>query len=155
MLPKSAYQTIAACMLYDSNLPKSVKLEHLEFIENASEKQIMHYLIHDEMVSEQEIELVGEGFILATALLFAASSAGRALYNKNFSDGAKACRDKGGVAKKMCMRNFKVKGISAKIAALRREMGKCSQTAKPDKCRKMFATYIRNAEKEMRRAYSQ
>jgi len=155
MLPKSAYQTIAACMLYDSDLPKDLKLEILEFIEHATSEQILHYLIHDEFVRENETRLVDEGFILPAALITAASAAGRSIYSKYFSAGAQACRDKVGIAKKACMKHYKARGIAGKVSALRREMAKCANTPKPDKCRKMFLNYIRNAEKEMRKIQSQ
>jgi hypothetical protein len=53
------------------------------------------------------------------------------------------------------MKNYKLRGVAGKISMLRREMGKCGQTAKPDKCRKMFITYIRNADKQMRKIQSE
>lgn len=155
MLPKSAYQTIAACMLYDSDMSKAQKLRILEFIEKASSKQILHYLIHDEFVREGETRLVNEGFILTAALITAASAAGRAVYSKFNSVGQQACRDKLGLAKSACLKNYKARGVAGKVSALRKEMGKCSQTPKPEKCRKMFIKYIRNAEKEMRKIQSQ
>lgn len=155
MLPKSAYQAIAACMLYDSDMSKSLKLKILTFVEHASINQILHYLIHDEFVREDETRLVNEGFILTAALITAASASGRAIYSKFNSAGAQACRDKLGVAKKQCMKNYKLRGVAGKVSALRKEMGKCSQTPKPEKCRKMFINYIRNAEKEMRNIQSQ
>jgi hypothetical protein len=157
MLPKSAFQTIAACMLYDSDMPKSDKLEILEFIEHASEQQLMHYLVHGECLSNEELSefvitagAVGS-FILSSALISAASAMARAVYSKYNGAGAQACRDKEGMAKKACLKNFKVKGVSAKIAAYRKEMGKCGKTQRPDKCRKMFQNYIRTAEKQMRK----
>lgn len=155
MLPTSAYQTIAACMLYDCDMPKPLKLKVLNFIEHASSKQILHYLIHDEIVREEETQLVELGFILTAALVTAASASARAVYSKFNSAGAQACRDKEGVARKQCIKNYRVRGVAGKVAALRREMGKCGQTSKPDKCRKMFINYIRNAEKEMRKIQSQ
>lgn len=155
MLPKSAYQTIAACMLYDSDMPKPLKLKVLNFVEYATSEQILHYLIHDEIVKEEETQLVEVGFIMAAALITAASASARAVYSKFNSAGAQACRDKDGIAKKQCIKNYRLRGVAGKVSALRREMGKCGQTAKPDKCRKMFFNYIRNAEKEMRRIQSQ
>jgi hypothetical protein len=53
------------------------------------------------------------------------------------------------------MKAYKLRGVSGKISALKREMGKCNQTSRPDKCRKMFITYIRNADKQMRKIQSE
>jgi hypothetical protein len=155
MLPRSALQTIAACMLYESDLPSSEKKYIIRFIEMATENQIKHYIVHGELVSDNRTQVSELGWILSSALISAASAAGRAIYNKFFSDAAQACRDKKGPVRKACMKNYKLRGVAGKISMLRREMGKCGQTAKPDKCRKMFIKYIRNADKQMRKIQSE
>jgi len=150
MLPKSALQTIAACMVYeDDKFSKPVKLQLLRFIEDASEKQLLHYIIHGKIVREEDVLV--EAFFIPAMIIGAAAAAGRAIYNSEFSKAAKACNTMQGVAKKSCMKRFKIRGVAGQISALRREMGKCNQTARPDKCRKMFMSYIANAEKKMKK----
>jgi len=150
MLPKSALQTIAACMVYDSDLSKPGKMQMVRFIESASMRELQHYIIHGNIVSDKETQ-VTEDFFIAATLIGAAAAAGRAIYSSEFSKAAKACSQMRGVAKKSCMQRYKIRGVSGKIQALRREMGKCNQTSRPDKCRKMFINYIRNAEKQMKK----
>ena len=149
LLPRTAIQTIAACMVYDSDLSKSDKLLSIQFIESASNRQIQHYIINGEFVREDEVLV--EAFFIPAAIIAASLAAGRAVYDMEFSKAARACQNMKGPVKKSCMKRFKVKGISGKISSLRREMGKCNQTAKPEKCRKMFLNYIKNAEKQMRK----
>jgi hypothetical protein len=152
-LNKSALQTIAACMVYESDLSKSSQVQLIRFIEEATEKQLQHYILHEEIVKDSEVqinELIP--FLAAAAILSAAVAAGRAIYDGEFSKAAQACKDQEeGVRKSGCIKRFKLRGITGKISALRREMGKCTQTVKPDKCRKMFAKYIANAQKQMRK----
>jgi hypothetical protein len=151
MLPRSAYQSIVAYMLYESDMRKSEKLEILEFVESATIEQMLHYLIHDEIVNENETQLVEMGFIMSTALMAAATSLAQAVYSRFSGQGVNACRAmEDSVKRKACQKNYKLRGAAGKISALRKEMGKCSKTANPDKCRKMFQNYIRNAEKQMR-----
>jgi hypothetical protein len=140
-------------MVYDSDMSKPGKMQMVQFIESASEKQLQHYIIHGEVVKEKDT--IVEAFFLPAVIIGAALAAGRAIYDTEFSKAAKACPEMKGAAKKECMKRFKVRGISGKISALRREMGKCNQTSRPDKCRKMFMDYIKNAEKQMRKIYSE
>jgi hypothetical protein len=147
---KKALQTIAACMVYDSDMSKPAKIQLINFIESATLKQLQHYIIHGDIVKEENAQVV-EGFFIAAALIGAAAAAGRAIYDQEFSKAAKSCQNMRGVAKKSCMKRFKLRGVSGQINALRKEMGKCNQTARPDKCRKMFSTYIKNAETKMRK----
>lgn len=150
MIPRSAYKTIVAKMLYDSDIPKSEKLEVLEFVENATVEQMLHYLIHDEIVNENETQLVEMGFIMSTVLMSAATSLAQAVYSRFSGQGANACRALDDSTKrKACKKNYKLRGAAAKIATLKKESGKCNKTANPEKCRKMFQTYIRNAEKQL------
>jgi len=151
MLPKSALQTIAACMVYDSELPKPSKLQLVRFIESASENQLKHYIVHGEIVKEHDVIVSEVAWLVPAAIIAAASAAGNAIYNMQFSKAAKACQNMKAADKKNCIRRYKINGISGKISALKREMGKCNQTSRPDKCRKMFDTYIKNAEKKMRK----
>lgn len=157
MLPKSALQTIAACMVYEAEMSKPAKLQLVRFIEGASKKQLQHYIIHGEIVGEQDCQSsVSEiAFLVPAAIIAAAAAAGRAIYSAEFSKAAKACQNLKGMDKKNCMKRYKLRGVSGKISALRREMGKCNQTSRPDKCRKMFQSYINNAEKQMRKIQSE
>ena len=142
---------LVARMLYESDhISKSDKLAILEFTEYATVEQMLHFLIHDEIVNEDETQLVEMGFIMSTVLMSAATSLAQAVYSRFSGQGVNACRaleDK--VKRKACMKNYKLRGAAAKIATLRKESGKCSKTADPIKCRTKFQTYIRNAEKQM------
>ena len=153
MLPKIALQMIAACILYESDLPKPAKIQMLHFIENdTNESELKNYIVSGKFSTTPEIDRINEvAFLLPGAVIASAIAAGKAFYDNQFSEAAKACIKLKGQVKKDCMKRFKVKGISGKIAALRREMGKCNQTIRPDKCRKMFLNYIKNAEKQMRK----
>lgn len=150
MLPKSALQTIAACMVYDSDISKPAKMQTVRFIESASEKQLKHYILHGEIKHDSEIQLE-VNFFIAAAILGAAAAAGRAIYDSEYSKAAKSCSIMEGDAKKKCMKRFKMRGVNGQISALRREMAKCSQTSRPDKCRKMFTNYIESANKKLKK----
>lgn len=150
MLSKTALQTIAACMVYDAKISKPAKMQLVRFIENASEKQLYHYLIHGNIV--QEKDTLVEGVFIPALIIAAAVAAGRSIYDSEFSKVAKACKDtERGDARKSCIKGFKLRGVSGQISALKREMGKCNQTSRPDKCRKMFMNHIKNAEKKMKK----
>ena len=155
MLPKSALQTIAACMVYDEDMSKPAKMQVLRFIESASEKQLQHYIVHGNIVAEQEVEISEIAFLVPAAIIAAAAAAGRAIYNNEFSKAAKACQAEEGQTKKDCMKKFKLRGLSGKISAMKREMGKCNQTSRPDKCRTMFAKYIQDAEKQLKKVQAE
>ena len=157
MLPKSALQTIAACMVYeDEKIYRSNKMRLVRFIERASEKQLLHYIIHGEVVREGDVNVSEVAPLIPVMIIGAAAAAGRAIYNSEFSKAAKACGNmEAGAAKKSCMKRFKMRGVTGQISALKREMGKCSQTARPDKCRKMFMNYISNAEKKLKKIQSE
>jgi len=155
MLSKSALQTIAACMVYDEDISKPAKMQILRFIESASEKQLQHYIVHGDIVAEQEVAISEVAFLVPAAIIAAAAAAGRAIYNAEFSKAARACQMFQGKEKKSCMKKFKIRGLNGKISAMRREMGKCNQTSRPDKCRKMFSDYIREAEKQLKKVQSE
>jgi len=157
MLPKSALQAIAACMVYeDDHLHKSNKMRLMRFFEGASEKQLLHYITHGEVVRERDANVSEIAPLIPVMIIGAAAAAGRAIYNSEFSKAAKACGNmEAGAAKKSCMKRFKIRGVTGQISALKREMGKCSQTSRPDKCRKMFMNYITNAEKKLKKIQSE
>lgn len=155
MLPKSAFQTIAACMVYDSDESYQSKMQLVRFIESASISQLQHYIIHGDIVKEEETDVNEIALLIPATIIAAAAAAGRAIYDNEFSKAAKACQPMQGSAKKSCMKRFKLRGISGKLSALRREMGKCNQTSRPDKCRKMFMSYIQTAEKQMKKIQSE
>jgi hypothetical protein len=150
MLSKSALKTIAACMVYESKeLSKPAKMQLVRFIENASPLQLQHYIVHDEIVRGKDAQI--QEFLAPALLIAAAIAAGRAFYNNYFSKAAKECQEKENVAKKVCMKRYKLRGISGQISALQREMGKCNQTLRPDKCRKTFQQYIKDAENKRKK----
>lgn len=153
MLSKKALQMIAAGILYESELPKPEKIQMLHFIENmTTESELRNFIVYRKFSTSSEIDKINEvAFLLPAAVIATALAAGRAFYDKQFSEAAKACIKMRGKMKKDCMKKYKIKGLAGKMASLRREMGKCNQTAKPNKCRKMFLNYIKNIEKQARK----
>jgi len=142
MLHKETLQIIAKSIVYESNLSIEAKLKMVHAIDCATRTQLNNY------VERKILNSHTEGVFLAGAILTSAILAGNAVYSNFFSKAAKECESYKGNAKQMCMKNFKLRGLAGKISALRKEMGKCNQTLKPDKCRKMFISYIKNAEKQ-------
>lgn len=147
MISKEAAKLIAINMIYESSLSKTSKIQLVRFVEDASINQLSHFILHQEIVKEDETSI--NEFVQIAAITALAVAAGSAAYSKYFSDAAKACSDKKGMDKKICIKGYKLKGMSAKISALRKEMSKCNQTLKPDKCRKTFQKYIKNIEKQI------
>lgn len=141
MLNKETLQIIAKTIVYESKLSTKSKLKMVDAIDYATQSQLHNYIEH-------KANIHTEGVFVAAALLAAAIGVGNSVYANFFSKASKDCENYKGDAKKICMKNFKLRGLVGKVSALRSEMGKCNQTLKPDKCRKMFMKYIHNIEKQ-------
>jgi len=153
MLSKSYLKVIAAYIVYESNLSKYAKIQMLRFIENeASESQLKVFINEGKIRKVYEGEVISEvGPIAVAAIIGVAIAAGKAAHAKFFSNAAKACAGKEREEKKKCMQDFKLKANYARMAALKREMGKCSQTDDIKKCRDNFMKHIVRIEKQIRK----
>jgi len=59
------------------------------------------------------------------------------------------CLGKKGKLLKVCMQQGTVKAYKDEIAIYKGQMGKCSQTKKPDKCKAALGKHIEKAQKRM------
>jgi len=151
MLQKSYLKVVAAYIVDESTLSKYAKIQMLRFIENdASEAQLKVFITEGKIRSESEN--ISEIAPIAAALVIGAGLAvGKAVYNKFYSDVAKACAGRKQDDKRRCIRDFKLKASYAKLTALKREMGKCNQTNNVKKCRNTFIKHMKKVEKQIQK----
>lgn len=90
-----------------------------------------------------------EAFWVPAMLIFTALSVAKKIYDNEMSASGKACQGKQGYALDVCVRNFKTKALNSKIVSLKKEMAKCSNTEKPEKCRKTFMKHINKIQNQM------
>jgi uncharacterized membrane protein YebE (DUF533 family) len=57
------------------------------------------------------------------------------VYKNYMTKAAKACSEKGGTEKKMCMKEFEINALTAQMNDMRKGMAACSKTKNSDKCR--------------------
>ena len=62
------------------------------------------------------------------------------------------CMGKKGKALKVCMQQGTVKEYKGEIAMYKSQMGKCSQTKKPEKCKAAIGKHIEKTQKRMAKA---
>ena len=153
MLPKSYLKVIAGCVIYESELSKYAKIQALRFIEyEASEMQLKAFIAEGKIRQVSEDEIFTEVAIWVPAMVIAAAlAAGRVAYDQFYSKASKACKGKGLKEKQRCIRDFRLKASYAKLAALKREMGKCGQTNDAKKCRESFLKHIGKVEKQIQK----
>lgn len=153
MLSKSYLKVVTAYIVCESNLSKYAKIQMLRFIENeASKSQLKILVIEGRIRKVSEGEVISEVGPIAVAIIIGvAVAAGKAAHAKFLGAAAKACVGKDREDKKKCMRDFRLKAGYARIAALKREMGKCSQTNDVKKCRDNFTRHIGKVEKQIRK----
>ena len=151
MLPKSYLKFIAASMVYESDLSKYAKIQAMRFIENASMEQLNIFISECSLRPISEEENISEKYLLPAVVLASALAAGRVAYDQFLGKAAIACAQKKGDDRKKCMRDFRLKSHYAKVAALKREMGKCGQTNNVKKCRDLFIKQIRKIEKQVQK----
>ncbi len=153
MLSKSYLKVIAVYIVYESKLSKYAKIQILRFIESgASESQLNIFITEGKIRKLSEGEIISEIPILVPAMIIgAAIAAGKAAHAKFYSNAAKVCAGKEREEKKKCMQDFRIKANYARLAALKREMGKCSQTDDLKKCRENFIRHIGKIEKQIQK----
>ena len=152
MLSKSYLKVIAAYIVHESNLSKYAKIQILRFVENEASKSQLKVLITEGRIRNvSEDEVVSEAIIVPAMIIAAAVAAGKVAHAKFLSNAAKACAGKEREEKKKCMRDFKLKANYARLAALKREVSKCSQTSDRKKCRDNFIKHIEKVEDQIRK----
>ena len=149
MLPKSHLKVIAAHMVYESGFSKTAKIQLIRFIEDASVSQLNIFVTEGRISKDNISEVNPLKYLPPVLLIRGALAAGKAAYNKFFGPAVKACRGKSGDDKKRCIRDFKLKALYAKLAALRKDMGKCNQTNDANKCRNTFLKHMKLVEKQI------
>lgn len=151
MLQKSYLKAVAAYIVFESTLSKISKIQLLRFIENeASNNQLKVFINTGEIKKESEIENVSEAVFVPAMIIAAAFLTGKKAYEYYKDEGRKACSNKSGTDKKICMAKFKIKATTAKINALKKEMVKCNKTNNVKKCKNTFQKYINKFEKKIR-----
>ena len=136
-LSTNKLKTIAAYFVYESDLETSQKLSLLNFIEHvANRKQIT------DMIIIKEADLLVTAIIIASAL-----AAGNKAYYKIYSASTQACREQEN--KKDCLKQYKLNALAAKRNEVRKHIGKCTQTIKPEQCQKTFSNTIQKIEKQI------
>ncbi|HUU88825.1 MAG TPA: hypothetical protein VMX17_13890 [Candidatus Glassbacteria bacterium] len=150
---------VAYLMVYESDLSKPAKLQLVNFLKEATEPQIKLFVVEGRVgnVSQkQELELdsilevapiaayYASGIVWGAAIALAMKA-----FNKYHGEAAKACAEKRGREKKLCMNVYTVRAYQQKITVLKTEAGKCNQTADPKKCREKFIKNIKVVEKQL------
>lgn len=154
MLQKSYLKLICASIIYESNLSKYAKIQAIRYVENeASECQLNIFINEGKIRKLSENEIISEAIpVIAAALVTAAAFAvGKSVYNKFYSNVAKACAGRDRDDKKRCIQDFKLKANYARLAALKKEMGKCNQTNNVKKCRNTFLKHMKKIEKQIQK----
>ena len=154
MLQKSYLKLICASIVCESNLSKYAKIQMIRFIENeASERQLTIFINEGKIQKVSEAEIISEiAPIVAVPLITAAAFAvGKSVYNKFYSNVAKACAGRDRDDKKRCIRDFKLKANYARLSALKKEMGKCNETNNVKKCRNTFLKHMKKIEKQIQK----
>ncbi len=150
----------------NDKLSKQSKLQLINFIEKANEHQLKVLTMDGEIVAESKLdeqtrqiiddrfEALGEaipvlGWVAIVAMAAAIGSKRRRAMIKKYNAG---CIGKKGKFLKICMQQGTVKAYKGEIAMYKSQMGKCSQTKKPEKCKKALGKHIEKAQKKMAKA---
>ena len=146
----------------NDKLTKQAKLQLVNFIEQANEHQLKVLTMDGEITSKQKLDdharqIIDDRFeifsevgpiamaaIVAMAVVIGAKR--RKVMIKKYNAG---CMGKKGRVLKVCMQQGTVKAYKDEIAIYKGQMGKCSQTKKPDKCKKALGKHIEKAQKRM------
>jgi len=73
--------------------------------------------------------------IVLASIISVAAIGATIIYKKYLSQGAKACKDKKGIDKNNCMKQFKISGYKAAINLLKSESSRCKNTKNPELCK--------------------
>jgi hypothetical protein len=76
------------------------------------------------------------------------------IYKNYLTKAARACSEKSGQEKKMCMKEFEIDGLTAQMTDLRRGLSACTKTKNPDKCREALNKKIGGIREKLDKARS-
>ncbi|MHA1816068.1 MAG: hypothetical protein ACTSX1_08690 [Candidatus Heimdallarchaeaceae archaeon] len=152
MLPKSYLKLMAAHVVHKSELTRYSKVQALRFIEEASGRQLLVFMKEGQIRQVSDEENLSEIVpILIAPLVVAAAAASGAVFSRFFSQAARACSGKKGKEKTVCVKDYRIRANRARLAALKREMGKCNQTNNVKKCRNMFLKHAKKIETQIQK----
>jgi hypothetical protein len=101
------------------------------------------------LVGKLSTAIAGLGVAALVALMAYASYK---VYKNFLSKAAKACSDKEGTEKKMCMKEFEIQGISAQLADMRKGLSACSKSKDPEKCREALNKKMQKVKEKLDKA---
>jgi len=132
----------------NDKLTKQAKLQLVNFIEQANEHQLKvlamdgelvpvskldehtRQIIDDRFESFSEIGIIGVAAILTMASVLGAKKRRAAILRHQ-----QGCATKSGQAKMICFQNAQLRGFKEEIGVYKSQIGKCSQTKNPEKCK--------------------
>jgi hypothetical protein len=76
------------------------------------------------------------------------------LYKNFLSKAAQACSEKSGAEKKLCMKDYEIRGLTAQMTDLRKGFTACLKTKNPDKCREALQKKIDKVKEKLDTARS-
>jgi hypothetical protein len=149
----------------NDKLSKQAKLQLINFIEQADEYQLKVLAMDGEIVAESKLdeqarqiisdrfktfsELAPIGWAAIVAMAAVIGAKRRKVMLKKYNAG---CLGKKGKVLKVCMQQGTVKAYKDEISMYKSQMGKCSQTKKPEKCKKALGKHIVKAQTKMAKA---
>lgn len=143
-------------------ISKQTKLQLINFIEQADEHQLKVLTMDGELVPNNKLDehtrqIIDDRFkvfseigAVATAALVAMlvtiATKRRNAMVKKYRAG---CLGKKGKVLQICMQQGTVKAYKDEIAMYKSQMGKCSQTKKPDKCKAALGKHIEKVQNKI------
>lgn len=152
-------------LVRESDLSKPAKLQLLNYLKEASDAQVKLFIVTGEVgqiskvdeskLDEKLLEVAPLAAVIASDIVFnKAINIASQKYSYWFGKAAQACAEKVGLEKKLCKKRFILRSYHEKLRALKAEAPKCSQTNKPEKCRKQFIEKIKQIEKQITKVRS-
>jgi len=150
-------------LVRESDLSKPAKLQLLNYLKDASNAQVKLFVATgkvgqiskiDESKLDKTISEVAPlaAYIAQDIVWTRAINKATQVYTYWFGKAAQACAEKVGAEKKLCKKRFILRSYHEKLRALKAEAPKCSQTDKPEKCRRRFVEKIKQIEKQITKA---
>ena len=96
--------------------------------------------------------LSGPSVAAPVAAVALAGVAAHKIYQRFYSQAAKACGGQSGQAKTMCMKKAKAAAIGKEIGALKSGSAKCGQSKNPEKCKAAIAKKVAGLQAKAQKA---
>jgi hypothetical protein len=117
------------------------------------------YILEDDNISENDMKQINPIFeyentqdlitITGAAVLFYIITKAYDAYKEHRSEAGKKCSHLSGNERKLCINNFRIKGITAQIDVLEKNRSKCSEAKKPIKCTKIINKQIKKLKTDL------